>query len=73
MNFSYLLSKELIEMPAPLGFESWLTFWFVIIIAASNAVIMALVGYKFFQTLQLSSYKMKLFWKSLKQNKFEEW
>lgn len=73
MNYNFLLSSELVDMPAPLGFDSWLTFWLMIIISAANAVLMSFAAYKFFQVSQLTSYKMKGFWKWIKEDKGAQW
>lgn len=76
MNFSQLLlenSSNLADMPAPFGFDTWLTFWLVMAIAVTNAILMAFVGYKFLHVLQLSSYKMKGYFKWIKDNKGNEW
>ena len=76
MNFSQLLlenSSNLADMPAPFGFDTWLTFWLVMAIAVTNAILMAFVGYKFLHVLQLSSYRMKGYFKWIKDNKGNEW
>ena len=71
---SYLLAgQEYIEMPAPLGFENWLTFWLVIACALTNAILMIFVAYKFLHMLQLSSYKMKGYFGWIKENKGAQW
>lgn len=76
MNFSNLLletANNLADMPAPFGFDNWLTFWLVMAIAVTNAILMSFVGYKFLHVLQLSSYKMKGYFKWIKDNKGNEW
>lgn len=73
MIYNRLLNSELIDMPAPLGFDSWLTFWLLIVISAVNAVLMSFAAYKFFQVSQLTSYKMKGFWKWIKEDKGAQW
>lgn len=66
-----LLAKELADMPAPLGFESWLTFWMVLFVSVTNAILMIFAGYKFLQMVQLSNYKMKGYFGWIKENKGE--
>lgn len=74
MNFNYLLlSQELADMPAPLGFENWLTFWMVIAVSVTNAVLMIFAGYKFLQAVQLSNYKMKGYFSWIKETKGGQW
>lgn len=76
MNFSNLLletANNLADMPAPFGFDNWLTFWLVMAISVTNAILMAFVGYKFLHVLQLSSYKMKGYFKWINDNKGNEW
>lgn len=76
MNLSWIFlseTKDLANMPAPFGFDSWLTFWMVVVISITNAVLMVFAGYKFLQVLQLSSYKMKGYFKWIKDNKGNEW
>jgi len=75
MNTTFLLlaKSELADMPAPLGFENWLTFWMVIAVSVTNAILMAFAGYKFLHMLQLSSYKMKGYFKWINDNKGAEW
>ena len=46
MNFNLLLAQQLADMPAPLGFENWLTFWMVIAVSITNAILMVFAGYK---------------------------
>lgn len=70
---SYILSYQLADMPAPLGFENWLTFWLVIAVSVTNAVLMTFAGYKFLQVVQLSSYKMRGYFKWIKDTKGEWW
>lgn len=71
--FRFLLASEPIDMPAPLGFENWLTFWMVIAVSVTNAILMAFAGYKFLNMLQLSSYKMKGYFRWIKDDKGLEW
>lgn len=74
MNILNLLcEKQLADMPAPLGFENWLTFWMVIVVSVTNAILMSFAGYKFLHMLQLSSYKMKGYFKWIKDDKGSEW
>lgn len=76
MNFNLLLlenAKTFESMPAPFGFDTWLTFWLVMAISVTNAILMAFAGYKFLHVLQLSSYKMKGYFKWIKDNKGNEW
>ena len=74
MNFNLLfLSQELADMPAPLGFENWLTFWMVIAVSVTNAVLMVFAGYKFLQVVQLSNYKMKGYFGWIKDTKAGWW
>ena len=68
-----LLLAEPIDMPAPLGFESWLTFWLVIIISVVNAVMLVMAGYKFLQVLQLSNYRISGYFIWIKQDKGAYW
>lgn len=72
---SFLLdsAKNLADMPTPFGFDSWLTFWLVMAISVTNAILMAFVGYKFLHVLQLSSYKMKGYFRWIKDDKGNEW
>lgn len=61
------------EVPAPFGFDNWLTFWLILVISVLNAVLMLFVGYKFLQVLQLSGYKTKDYWAWMKSNKYKDW
>jgi hypothetical protein len=70
MNF---LLQTFETVPAPLGFDTWLTFWLVSVISLINGVLMLFVGYKFLQILQLSGYKSKDYWVWVKTNKFKHW
>lgn len=65
--------SELRAVPVPFGFDSWLTFWLIFVIAVGNAILMTFVSYKFFQVLQLSGYKLKGLFAWLKENKFADW
>ncbi|MEG1582116.1 MAG: UDP-N-acetylmuramoyl-tripeptide--D-alanyl-D-alanine ligase [Clostridia bacterium] len=58
------------DMPAPLGFDNWLTFWMVLIVSLVNAIMLSLAGYKILQIIQLSGYKIKGFFIWLKDTKF---
>jgi len=74
MNFNfYMLAKELADMPAPIGFENWLTFWMVIAVSVTNSVLMIFAGYKFLQVIQLSNYKMKGYLGWIKDTKGSWW
>ena len=73
MNMNLLLSQQLADMPAPLGFENWLTFWMVIAVSVTNAVLMVFAGYKFLQVVQLSNYKMKGYFGWIKDTKGSWW
>ncbi len=65
--------EELQNVPVPLGFDSWTTFWMVMFISVLNAVLMTFVSYKFFQALQLTGYKARGYFSWLKENKFSDW
>ncbi len=74
MNFRLLFcANELADMPAPLGFENWLTFWMVIAVSVTNTILMIFAGYKFLQVVQLSSYKMSGYWRWIKETKGSWW
>lgn len=66
-------TEELANVPAPLGFDSWITFWLIMFISVANAVLLAFVSYKFFQVLQLSGYKLKGLFAWMKENKGSDW
>jgi len=66
-------SDELSNVPAPLGFDTWTTFWMVIFVCLLNAGLMTLVSYKFFQSLQLSGYRVHGYFTWMKENKFSDW
>ena len=75
-NFVQLIlysESELKAVPVPFGFDSWLTFWLIFVIAVGNAILMTFVSYKFFQVLQLSGYRLKGLFAWLKENKFADW
>lgn len=72
MNFNFLL-VEPVNMPAPLGFADWITFWLVIVLSAVNAVLMCLAAYKFLQVLQLSNYRMGGYFSWIKDDKGANW
>ncbi len=67
----YLLGFK--DVPAPLGFENWLTFWLLLVLSLLNAVLMLFVGYKFLQVLQLSGYKHRDYFAWNKSTKFKDW
>lgn len=73
MNLNLLLANELNVLPAPLGFESWTSFWMIMIVAAINAVLLTLAGYKLVQVIQLSGYKVKGLFAWFKETKFAFW
>ncbi len=73
MNYNLMLASELADMPAPFGFENWLTFWMVIAVSVTNAVLMTFAGYKFLQVVQLSGYKMKGYFGWIKETKGSWW
>ena len=64
---------ELANVPSPLGFDSWLTFWLVLAISVLNGIVMLFTGYKFLQIIQLSGYKLKGYWQWLKDTKGAYW
>ena len=68
-----MLSGELANVPAPLGFDSWTTFWLVIFISVLNSVLMTMVSYKFFQALQLGGYRARGYFSWLKETKCSDW
>jgi len=68
-----LLTSHLEDMPAPLGFDTWLTFWMVIAVCVTNTVLMIFAGYKFLQVVQLSSYKIKGYFGWIKDTKGSWW
>lgn len=70
---NFLLTQTPIDMPAPLGFSDWLTFWLVVVVSAVNGVMLILAGYKFLQVLQLSNYKMNGYFAWIKQDKGAYW
>lgn len=72
MNFNFLL-VEPVNMPAPLGFADWLTFWLVIVLSAVNAGLMCLSAYKFLQVLQLSNYRLGGYFGWIKDDKGANW
>lgn len=69
----FILSVEPTNMPAPLGFDTWLTFWMCIAIAMLNAIAMCFVGYRFLQVLQLSGYKIKGYFAWIAETKGKTW
>ena len=70
---SFLLTAAPIDMPAPLGFADWLTFWLVVVVSAVNGVMLILAGYKFLQVLQLSNYKISGYFAWIKHDKGAYW
>ena len=72
-NLMLSLENEFSSVPIPFGFDSWLTFWLVIVISVANAILMVFVSYRFFQALQLTGYKLSGYFAWLKENKFEDW
>ena len=68
-----LLNSNLANVPAPLGFDNWITFWLVIAISVTNAILMCFAGYKFLQVVQLSSYRMKGYFGWIKETKGGWW
>ena len=73
LNMFIAAEKELAEVPAPLGFDTWLTFWLIVIVSLGNAILMGFVSYRFFQSLQLSGYRLKGYFAWLKENKLADW
>ena len=63
----------LVDMPAPFGFDAWLTFWLILLISAVNGVLMLFTGYKFLQIIQLSGYKLKGCFVWLKSTRGKYW
>ena len=61
--------QSYVDMPAPLWFDNWLSFWLVLVIALVNGIMMLFVGYKFLQILQLSGYKLKGYFEWLRATK----
>ena len=68
-----ILLNTFAEVPAPFGFENWLTFWLIFAISATNAILMCFAGYKFLQVVQLSSYRMKGYFGWIKETKGSWW
>ena len=68
-----LLLQTFESVPAPLWFDSWLTFWLILVISLLNGVLMLFVGYKFLQILQLSGYKAKDYWGWIRSTKCKYW
>lgn len=68
-----ILLNNYTEVPAPLGFENWITFWLVFAISITNAILMCFAGYKFLQMVQLSSYRMKGYFGWIKETKGSWW
>lgn len=63
------LLDEFVDVPAPLGFDGWLSFWLILVISLVNGILMLFVGYKFLQVLQLSGYKARGYFSWLKDTK----
>lgn len=61
------------SVPVPLGFDDWLSFWFVLVVSVVNGLLMLFLGYKFLQVLQLSGYKIKDYWAWLKSSRYKYW
>ena len=72
MNLNLLLAEP-VNMPAPLGFDSWLTFWLVIVISAVNAAMLCMAGYRFLQVLQLSNYRLSGYVSWIKEDMGAYW
>lgn len=70
MNF---LLTEPVDMPAPFGFDSWLTFWLVIVVSVVNAAMLCMAGYRFLQVLQLSNYRLRGYFCWIKEDKGAYW
>lgn len=70
MNF---LLAEPVNMPAPLGFDSWLTFWLVIVVSVVNAGMLCMAGYKFLQVFQLSNYRLRGYFGWIKEDRGAYW
>jgi len=68
-----LLLAEPIDMPAPMGFSDWLTFWMVIVVSLVNAIALCLAGYRFLQVLQLANYRINGWFSWIKQDKGAYW
>ena len=67
------LLLELENVPSPLGFDSWLTFWLILVVSVLNGILMLFSGYKFLQIIQLSGYKLKGYWQWIKDTKASYW
>lgn len=70
LNLITNLMLEPIDMPVPLGFDTWLTFWMVILLSAINALMMIFAGYKLLQVFQLGGYRVKDYFEWFKSTKF---
>ena len=64
---------EPINMPAPFGFDSWLTFWLILTISVINAILMVFACYKLLQVFQLGGYRVKDYFDWFKSTKFSFW
>jgi len=71
MNMNLLLEPK--DMPVPLGFDTWLTFWMVMLISAINALMMIFACYKLLQVLQQGGYRIKNYFEWFKNTKFAFW
>lgn len=73
--FNLILSsqQQLGDVPVPFGFDSWLTFWMIVAVSVTNAVLMSFAGYKFLQAMQLSSYRTKGYFGWIVDTKGEQW
>ncbi|MBQ7452805.1 MAG: UDP-N-acetylmuramoyl-tripeptide--D-alanyl-D-alanine ligase [Clostridia bacterium] len=72
MNLNLLLAEPM-DMPAPLGFDTWLTFWMVIVVSVVNGAMLCMAGYRFLQVLQLSNYRLSGFFTWIKEDKGKQW
>lgn len=68
-----ILLNTPVDMPVPLGFESWLLFWLIVVISAVNGILMLFAGYKFLQIIQLSGYNLKGLSAWLRETKGKYW
>lgn len=70
--FNFLLANPA-DMPAPMGIDSWLTFWLIVVIAFINATMLVFAGYKFLQVIQLSGYKIRGYFDWISDTKAKYW
>jgi len=73
MSISGNLLLEPKDMPVPLGFDTWLTFWMVVLISAINALMMIFACYKLLQVLQQGGYRIKNYFEWFKNTRFAFW